>query len=171
VAELRADGRGRGSRAGLALRLAVKDAGGALAGFFSFRGSPGLCTIGLGLAPRLTGRSLGPGFVRTGLDFAVSQWRVSRFRLEVVAFNVRAVRVYKRLGFVSTGSYVCFPAGQRAGHALVNHSDDTVRYLIIGERNPSEVTVHTDTGRVGVRLLGEGYRMVDTVDYWDGEDD
>jgi uncharacterized cupin superfamily protein len=72
---------------------------------------------------------------------------------------------------LAPGSYVCFPAGQRAGHALVNHSDDTVRYLIIGERNPSEVTVHTDTGRVGVRLLGEGYRMVDTVDYWDGEDD
>jgi ribosomal-protein-alanine N-acetyltransferase len=85
--------------------LAVKDAGGAFAGFFSFRGSPGLCTIGLGLAPRLIGRSLGPGFVRAGLDFAVRQWRVSRFRLEVVAFNVRAVRVYERLGFVSTARF------------------------------------------------------------------
>lgn len=81
--------------------LAVKDAGGLLAGFFSFRGSPGLCRIGLGLAPGLTGRSLGPAFVRAGLDFACRQWRVSRFRLEVVAFNVRAVTVYTRLGFVS----------------------------------------------------------------------
>ena len=67
------------------------------------------------------------------------------------------------------GSYVVFPAGQKAGHALVNETDEPVRYLIIGERNPDEVTVHTDTGRVGVRLVGEGYRMGDRVDYWDGE--
>jgi uncharacterized cupin superfamily protein len=67
------------------------------------------------------------------------------------------------------GSYVVFPAGQKAGHALVNETDEPVRYLIIGERNPNEVTVHTDTGRVGVRLVGEGYRMGDSVDYWDGE--
>jgi len=67
------------------------------------------------------------------------------------------------------GSYVVFPAGQKAGHALVNETDEPVRYLIIGERNPNEVTVHTDTGRVGVRLVGEGYRMGESVDYWDGE--
>jgi uncharacterized cupin superfamily protein len=67
------------------------------------------------------------------------------------------------------GSYVCFPAGQKAGHALVNATDETVRYLIVGERNPHEVTVHTDTGRVGVRLTGEGYRKADTLEYWEGE--
>jgi uncharacterized cupin superfamily protein len=69
------------------------------------------------------------------------------------------------------GSYAVFPAGQTAGHALVNNTEETVRYLIIGERNPNEVTVHTDTGRVGVRLLGKGYRMADTMDYWEGESD
>jgi uncharacterized cupin superfamily protein len=68
------------------------------------------------------------------------------------------------------GSYVVFPAGQKAGHALVNRTEETVRYLIIGERNPNEVTVHTDTGRVGVRLIGEGYHMADAMGYWDGED-
>jgi uncharacterized cupin superfamily protein len=67
------------------------------------------------------------------------------------------------------GSYVCFPAGQKAGHALVNHTDEPVRYLIIGERDPSEVIVYTDCGRVGVRLTGEGYRKADTIGYWVGE--
>ncbi len=67
------------------------------------------------------------------------------------------------------GTFVVFPAGQKAGHALVNETEEPVRYLIIGERNPNEVTVHTDTGRVGVRLVGEGYRGDDTMDYWDGE--
>lgn len=67
------------------------------------------------------------------------------------------------------GTFVVFPAGQRAGHALVNETEEPVRYLIIGERDPNEVTVHTDTGRVGVRLLGEGYRPDGTMDYWEGE--
>ncbi len=69
------------------------------------------------------------------------------------------------------GSYVVFPAGQEVGHALVNETDAPVRYLIVGERDPNEVTVHTDTGRVGVRLTGEGYRKADVVDYWEGQAD
>jgi ribosomal-protein-alanine N-acetyltransferase len=79
--------------------LAGEDRTGTLAGFFSFRGSPDLCVIGLGLAPDLTGRSLGEGYVRAGLDFARRRWGVSRFRLEVVAFNRRAISIYTRLGF------------------------------------------------------------------------
>ena len=43
--------------------------------------------------------------MRAGLDFARRQWRVSRFRPEVVAFNRRALKVYKRLGFVPVGRY------------------------------------------------------------------
>lgn len=70
---------------------------------------------------------------------------------------------------LSAGSYVCFPAGQKAGHALVNNGRAPCRYLIAGERNPNEVVVYTDSGRVGVRLLGEGYRKSATMDYWEGE--
>jgi uncharacterized cupin superfamily protein len=66
--------------------------------------------------------------------------------------------------------YVCFPAGQKAGHKLVNDGDAPCRYLIIGERNPNDVIVYTDSGRVSVRLTGEGYRKTETMDYWDGEE-
>jgi ribosomal-protein-alanine N-acetyltransferase len=83
--------------------LAGEDGTGTLAGFFSFRGAPDLCVIGLGLAPDLTGRSLGEGYVRAGLDFARRRWGVSRFRLEVVAFNRRAISVYTRIGFAPVG--------------------------------------------------------------------
>jgi hypothetical protein len=34
---------------------------------------------------------------------------------------------------------------------------------------PDEVTVHTDTGRVGVRLMGEGYLTADKMEDWEGE--
>ena len=71
---------------------------------------------------------------------------------------------------LTAGSYVCFPAGQKAGHALVNTGNTVARYLAIGERNPNEVVVYTDSGRVGVRLTGEGYRKASTMEYWEGED-
>lgn len=80
--------------------LAVRNARGEFAGFFAFKGSRERCVIGLGLAPALTGRSLGAGFVRAGLAFARRQWDVVCFSLEVVAFNRRAIAVYERLGFV-----------------------------------------------------------------------
>ena len=80
--------------------LAVRDSRGVFAGFFAFKGSRERCVIGLGLAPALTGRSLGAGFVRAGLAFARSQWDVVCFSLEVAAFNRRAIAVYEQLGFV-----------------------------------------------------------------------
>lgn len=83
-------------------------------------------------------------------------------------------RVTLRLGDKSyelaAGDYVCFPAGRRAAHALINNGDTACRYLIIGENNPNEVCVYPDSGKVGVRLLGERYRGSATVDYWDGEE-
>ena len=70
---------------------------------------------------------------------------------------------------LAAGHYVCFPAGQKAGHTLINHTAAPCRYLVIGERNPHDVVVYTDSGRVGVRLTGEGYRKAATMDYWEGE--
>ena len=69
---------------------------------------------------------------------------------------------------VSAGDYVVFPAGRKVGHCLVNDSDAFCRYLIIGERNPNEVAVYPDSGKVRVRWLDENLRRV-PVDYWDGE--
>ncbi len=71
---------------------------------------------------------------------------------------------------MSVGDYVCFPAGQTVGHKLVNTGDAPCRYLIIGERDSNDVIVYTDSGRVSVRLTGEGYRKLATMEYWEGED-
>lgn len=79
------------------------------------------------------------------------------------------LRLGEKTHELSAGSYVCFPAGQKAGHALLNNSGAPCRYLIIGERNPNDVIVYTDSNRVSVRLTGEGYKKSATMDYWDGE--
>jgi len=71
---------------------------------------------------------------------------------------------------MKAGHYVCFPAGQKVGHSMYNHTAATCRYLIIGERNPNDVIVYPESNRVSVRLTGEGYSKAATMDYWEGID-
>lgn len=79
------------------------------------------------------------------------------------------LRLGDRTFEMSAGHYVCFPAGQKAAHALINSGQAPCRYLLIGERNPNDVIVYPDSGRVGVRLTGEGYRKSATMEYWDDQ--
>lgn len=73
---------------------------------------------------------------------------------------------------MKAGDYVCFPAGQRAGHCLVNDGDAPCRYVMIGERNRNEVVVYTDSRKVLVRALGKRalFDLDATRTYFDGED-
>jgi uncharacterized cupin superfamily protein len=73
---------------------------------------------------------------------------------------------------LKAGDYLCFPAGQKSGHCLINNSDAVCRYVIVGENNPNEVVVYTDSRKVLVRALG--WRAIldlaATRGYWEGED-
>jgi len=79
------------------------------------------------------------------------------------------LRLGERTYDLVPGDYVCFPAGQKAGHAVINAGHSVARYLVIGERNSNDVIVYTDSGRVGVRLTGQGYRASEIMTYWEGE--
>jgi uncharacterized cupin superfamily protein len=85
----------------------------------------------------------------------------------LVLEGTMTVRLGERDFEVSPGHYVCFPAGQKVGHALINHSEQPCRYLVLGNPHPHDVVVFTETGRVGVRLTGEGYRSAQTQGYWE----
>lgn len=80
------------------------------------------------------------------------------------------LRLGERSHELSAGHYVCFPAGQKVGHALINHTAQPCRYLVLGSPHPHDVAVHTDTGRVSVKLTGEAYRKSATMGYWEGVD-
>ncbi len=98
---------------------AIRDEHGELAGFFAFgtaaevegKASPALfgadrtLSIGLGLRPDRTGRGQGIGqaFVQAGLDFARREFAPQAFRLFVLSFNERAMRVYESVGFERVG--------------------------------------------------------------------
>jgi uncharacterized cupin superfamily protein len=71
---------------------------------------------------------------------------------------------------IRAGAYVGVPAGQRAGHCLINDSDAPFRFLMIGDREPNEVCVYPDSAKVLVSALGRAVlRDGERLDYWDGE--
>ncbi len=67
------------------------------------------------------------------------------------------------------GDYVRFPAGAADGHCLYNHTNVVCRYLVIGDRDPSDVVVYPDSGKVLVRALRTMLDHTATRDYWHGE--
>ena len=59
--------------------------------------------LGLGLRPDLTGQGRGGSFLAEILDFVRENYKFEKIRLSVASFNQRAIKVYKRAGFVETG--------------------------------------------------------------------
>jgi [ribosomal protein S18]-alanine N-acetyltransferase len=54
---------------------------------------------GGGLRPDLTGRGLGMKVLEQGLRFGAARFGTERFRVKIAAFNERALKVSRRLGF------------------------------------------------------------------------
>jgi ribosomal-protein-alanine N-acetyltransferase len=59
---------------------------------------------GGGLRPDLTGQGLGAAVIRKGIEFGAHEFSATRFRVTVAAFNERALKVCKRVGFVEEGA-------------------------------------------------------------------
>ncbi|HHY10842.1 MAG TPA: GNAT family N-acetyltransferase [Firmicutes bacterium] len=92
---------------------------GKLAGFFCYGSAARLKTtldhklyddenyldVGLGLRPRFCGRGWGAKFVTAGLKHAQDLFWQGGFRLTVAANNVRALKVYEKVGFQKTGQF------------------------------------------------------------------
>jgi [ribosomal protein S18]-alanine N-acetyltransferase len=80
---------------------------GGVEGFVELKPDPGGgVEIGLGLRPDLTGRGLGTAFTLAAVELARERRGARRVTLAVAAFNLRAITVYRRVGFVETGRHV-----------------------------------------------------------------
>lgn len=53
------------------------------------------------------------------------------------------------------GDYVCFLPGDDRGHALLNHSGNVCRYLMIGQRDHRDSVVYPEEGQVHVKALDQ----------------
>ncbi len=68
------------------------------------------------------------------------------------------------------GDYVCFPAGQRAGHCLINETSKPFRFIMIGDHDPNEVAVYPDSNKILIRGLDRAIlRDENRLPYTDGE--
>lgn len=107
-----------------------------------------------------------------GMQSAPAHWHVHEEEHVCVLKGALTARIGDRRFSMRAGDYVCFPAGQQAGHCLINENDAPCRYVIVGERNPNEVVVYTDSNKVLVRALGRRaiYDLAARRGYWDGED-
>ena len=86
--------------------FSARDSSGKVIGFFGFRPEGDVVGVGLGFRPDLTGRGLGQSFLEAGLTFAGERFHPRLYRLRVAGFNVRAIKVYERAGFVRTRSFM-----------------------------------------------------------------
>jgi len=87
------------------LFFAARDDDGALVGFYFLEPCGDVLFYGFGLRPDLTGRGLGEQFVLAGLELARRLYGRRPVVLDVAAFNERAVRLYRRLGFTESGRH------------------------------------------------------------------
>jgi uncharacterized cupin superfamily protein len=79
------------------------------------------------------------------------------------------VRIGEAFHIMKSGDYVRFPAEAPHEHCLYNHTDEVCRYIIIGEKDPQDVTIYPDSNKISVTATGELYDKGDAKDYWDGE--
>lgn len=81
-------------------------------GFFRLIKGENCLTLGLGLHPKFCGRGLGPAVMSLIRETAKSRYGSVKIRLEVRAFNQRAIKCYQSAGFVTVGqSSRSTPAG------------------------------------------------------------
>lgn len=55
--------------------------------------------IGLGINPNFCGQGMGYEFLKEGIKFAKNKLSFNNYRLTVAEFNIRAIKVYEKLGF------------------------------------------------------------------------
>jgi len=100
---------------------ALVDDGGGLIGFRSFGpdgrvpGGPydsSALDTGGGLRPELTGRGLGREAIGTGLEFGTRRFAPPAFRMTIAAFNVRAQKVVRSLGFEAVARFTTSTTGE-----------------------------------------------------------
>jgi uncharacterized cupin superfamily protein len=77
---------------------------------------------------------------------------------------------------LSEGEVVAFLRGEDGAHQLANRTQETVRFLAISTSGDPDLVVYPDSGKLGAfERLPDGsglrsmFRMVDAVDYHDGE--
>jgi len=78
-----------------------------LTGFYIVKILEGnVADLGLGLKPNYTGKGIGLDFLNAVMAHITSNHGIKDFELIVAKFNLRAIKVYKRAGFMEVNEFV-----------------------------------------------------------------
>jgi len=96
------------------------DEHGDLHGFAQLFPMAGVTRLGLGMRPDLCGKGWGSHFVRIIAEAAARQRPDHEIDLEVLTWNLRAIKAYEKAGFVRTDTYMRpTPEGPALFHCMV----------------------------------------------------
>jgi uncharacterized cupin superfamily protein len=111
---------------------------------------------------KLLGRYGGGSQVGVGIDVLKPGQYSNRFHYhlkeEEHIFIVKgsATLILRSRGYIMRErDYCCFPAGQRAGHHLYNHTDEKCLFMTIGDNHPDDIACFPNTGRARIRATGK----------------
>jgi len=98
-------------------------------------------------------------------------WEAAQEEWLLVLSGTPTVRTPQERERLSPGDLVCFPAGPEGAHQVTNETDEPCRIVMLSNREPVNVVVYPDSGKVGVRTpwLRGNYPEDAAVDYWEGE--
>ena len=83
-------------------------------GYFSFnKVAINTIDIGLGMRLNLVGNGNGLEFLKAGIEFAKSKYAPQKITLSVATFNKRAIKVYRKIGFIEVETCMQDTNGER----------------------------------------------------------
>ncbi|HEV2704080.1 MAG TPA: cupin domain-containing protein [Steroidobacteraceae bacterium] len=111
---------------------------------------------------KLLGRYGGGSQVGVGIDLLAPRQYSNRFhyhlREEEHVFILKgsATLILGRRKYVmNERDYCCFPAGQKAGHHLFNHTKEKCLFMTIGDNHPDDIACFPKTGKARIRASGK----------------
>lgn len=76
-----------------------------LIGYFDYNLVDNSVVIGFGLKPEYTGKGFGEKFLRKIIEYIKDNLKVDLITLDVACFNLRAIKVYHKVGFIPKEKY------------------------------------------------------------------
>lgn len=111
---------------------------------------------------RLLGRYGGGSQVGVGIDILKPRQFSNRFHYHlreeehILILKGSATLILGNSEYVmKEHDYCCFPAGQRAGHHLMNHTKQTCVFMTIGDNKSDDIACFPNTGKARIRATGK----------------
>lgn len=159
-------------------RANIFDADGLAEAPFQVRDHPGFRAVRRRLGWAAGAERLGASVfeVEPGNAAYPFHYHLGEEELLVVLDGALRLRVLEGWSDLRPGDVVSFPRGKDGAHQLVNAGDTTARFLTISTNGDPDIILYPDSGKVGAAERAPGgaglfsfHRLVDAVDYHDGE--